>query len=124
MDENLTMSGKEWARKEVMDRIEKKGLKQREAARILGITPRQVRRLLKRYRIHGAVGMISRQRGKPGNHQIDIRKKRQAITLLHKHYADFRPTLACKKLVERHGVVLSKETVRKIMIAEGLWKTR
>ena len=124
MDKLLTMSKKEWTRKQIMERIEERGLKQKEAAEMLGITSRQVRRLLKRYRSDGAEGLISRHRGKRSNHQIDPKRKRQAITLLHKHYADFGPTLASEKLAERHGVILSKETVRQMMIAEGLWKPK
>ena len=65
------MSKKELTRKEIMGRLEEKRLKQKEAAAILNISERQVRRLLKRYRLLGAEGLISRHRGKPGNHQID-----------------------------------------------------
>ena len=124
MDKLLTMSKKELSRKEIMERLEEKRLKQKEAAAILNLSERQVRRLLKRYRVLGAEGLISRRRGKPGNHQIDPQKRQKAIDLLHRYYADFGPTLACEKLAERHGVKLSKESVRQIMIAEGLWKAK
>ena len=40
------------------------------------------------------------------------------------HYADFGPTLASEKLLERHGIHVSKETVRKLMIEAGIWRTR
>ena len=124
MDKLLTMSKKEWTRKEIMERLEEKRLKQHEAAEILGVSERHVRRLLRSYRTCGSEGLISKRRGRPSNNQIPAKKKQQAIDLLHSRYADFGPTLACEKLSELHGVNLSKETVRQIMISEGLWKTK
>ena len=52
----------------------------------------------------------------------DVAKK--ALDLILAHYSDFGPTLACEKLLEAHGVDLCIETVRKLMIEAGLWKTR
>lgn len=47
-----------------------------------------------------------------------------AVNWLHSRYADFGPTLACEKLVEEHGLKISVESVRKIMIEEGIWKPK
>lgn len=47
----------------------------------------------------------------------------QARALIQAHYADFGPTLACEKLRERHGIVLAKETIRRIMIDARCWST-
>jgi hypothetical protein len=44
--------------------------------------------------------------------------------LITEHYSDFGPTLASEKLLERHGISVSNETVRKLMIQAGLWRTR
>ena len=120
MDKHLTMRKKEWTRKQIMERLEEKSLKQKEATEMLQISPRHVRRLLKGYRTLGAEGLISRHCGKPSNHQLDPKKRQKAMIFLHTHYADFGPTLACKKLAERHWITLSKEVVRQLMIAEGL----
>ena len=48
----------------------------------------------------------------------------QALGLIRDTYADFGPTLACEKLRERHGIVLAKETVRRLMIDAGFWVPR
>jgi transposase len=124
VDKLLTMSKKEWTRKEIMQRLEAKSLKQKEAAEMLQISERHVRRLLRNYRTHGPEGLISKRRGRPSNNTIPQQTRRQVIDLLHSRYADFGPTLACEKLSELHGLELSAESIRKLMIAEGLWKAR
>lgn len=122
MKELLTMSQKELTRLEIMPRLETKRLRQREAAKMLGVSERHMRRLLRKYREQGVSGLISERRGRPSNNQLKPEIKRQAIDLIHKRYPDFGPTLAHEKLTEVHGVKLSVGSVRQIMIAEGLWK--
>ena len=124
MDKLLTMSTKEVTRMEVMQRLEKETLKQQEAAKILGISIRHVKRLLRAYRRTGAAGLISKRRGKPSNNRIKEEVKRQAINLIYSNYVDFGPTLAHEKLTEQHGLKLSRETVRQMMIREGVWKAK
>lgn len=124
MDELLTMSKKELTRLEVMQRLDEKRLKQREAARQLGISVRQVKRLLRRYRHAGAAGLVSKHRGRPASNRLDARVRKQAVQLMRKRYADFGPTLAHEKLTEVHGLELSVESVRQLMITAELWKPR
>ena len=85
---------------------------------------RQVKRLLRAYRREGAVGFVSKQRGKPSHHQLDRETVQAAIDLLHGRYAGFGPTLAHEKLVELEGMKLGLGSVRKIMIEDGLWKAK
>lgn len=120
----LTMSKKELTRLEIIQKLAEKRMKQREAGEMLEISARQSRRLLTRYKQEGAAGLISKRRGQPSNNQLDPLLKKKALKLLHSQYADYGPTLACEKLEERNGIKLSKESVRQIMIAEGLWKPR
>jgi transposase len=124
MDELLTMSNAEITRLEVMQRLKDKRLIQKEAARMLGISVRQVKRLYRAYKAHGARGLVSQRRGKPSNHRLEPATKQQAIDLIYEHYRDFGPTLAHEKLSEVHGLKLSDESVRRLMIAEGLWKPK
>jgi transposase len=118
------MSKKELTRLEVIQKLEEKRLKQKEAAEILGVSERHIRRLLSAYQQEGESGLISKRRGKRSNNQMQPEIKQQAIDLLHSRYADFGPTLAQEKLVEVHELKLAVETVRQIMIAEELWKPR
>lgn len=118
------MSNQEITRLEVMQRLKDKRLTQKEAAQMLGISIRQVKRLWRAYREEGPKGLVSRRRGRPSNHHLDADVVQQALDLIKAKYADFGPTLAHEKLVELHGLKLSDESVRRLMIAEGIWKPK
>jgi transposase len=120
----ITMSKAELSRLEVMENLQEKRMGQRTAAEMLGVSVRQVKRLLRAYRQEGAAGMVSKQRGKPSHHQLNRETLGAAIDLLKGQYADFGPTLAHEKLVELHGMKLCLGSVRKIMIEEGIWKAK
>jgi len=124
MDKLLTMSNKEITRLEAMQRIKDKRLTQKEAARMLNLSIRQVKRLYGGYKAHGAKGLISARRGKPSNHRLEASVEQQVLDLLKEKYEDFGPTLAHEKLTEVHGMGISRESVRKLMIVEGLWKPK
>jgi transposase len=124
MDELLTMSEQEITRLEAMQRIEEKRLTQKEASRMLKLSVRQIKRLYRAYKGKGAKGLISSRRGKPSNHRKDKAEMQRALDLLKERYEDFGPTLAHEKLKEVHGVQLSRESVRMLMIAEGMWKPK
>lgn len=124
MDELLTMSKREFTRYEAMQRIKDKRLTQKEAARMLSLSVRQIKRIYRAYKGQGAGGLVSQRRGKPSNNRLDPETQQEAIDLIYRHYRDFGPTLAHEKLTEKHHLRLSRESVRGIMIAEGLWKPK
>jgi len=124
MDELLTMSNREITRLEAMQRIKDKRLTQKEAARMLRLSVRQIKRLYRAYKAQGARGLVSQRRGKPSNNRLDAETQQKAIDLLYEHYRDFGPTLAHEKLTEKHNLQISRESVRGIMIAEGMWKAK
>lgn len=118
------MSRKEVDRLGVIQAVANKQLRQELAARQLGLSLRQIKRLVRRYRDQGATGLISRHRGKRPNNAIAQEVRGAILELVRTHYADFGPTLACEQLAARHGHCLSGETLRQWMIAEGLWQPR
>jgi len=122
--ETITMSSKEISRLEVMQKVEEKRLNQKEASRILGLSVRQIKRLLKSYRREGAKGLVSKHRGRKGNNRLDEKDLRKALDLLKGKYKGFGPTLAHEKLAEKEKLKISVESVRQLMIAESLWKAR
>ena len=124
MEKLLTMSNQELTRLEVMQRIKDKRLTQKEAAGMLKVSVRQIKRLFRAYKSGGAKGLVSARRGKPSNHRQAETVMQQALDLLKEKYDDFGPTLAHEKLSEVHGVKMSRESVRKLMIEEGLWKPK
>lgn len=118
------MSMNEAYKHEVILKVIERRLKQTDAAIRLGITERQVRRLIKRFKEFGPAGLISRKRGKPSNRRLPSHIESHCLTLIRAKYSDFGPTLACEKLNEVHGFSLSVETVRKLMVKAELWITR
>jgi len=120
----LTMSAKELDRLEVLGRVVERRWTQRQAAEQLGLSLRQVERLCRALRAHGAAGLVSRKRGRPSNRKLPAAFRARAVELVRARYADFGPTLACEKLTEQHGVVVSRETLRYWMIDAGLWVPR
>jgi transposase len=118
------MSVKELNRLEVMQKLAEKRMRQKEAARILGVSVRHVKRLLMNYRHEGAQGLVSKRRGRSSNNRLSEGTSRKALGLLKSKYEGFGPTLACEKLVEVDGLQISKESVRQLMIAEDLWRPR
>jgi transposase len=124
MDRLLEMSAKELSRLEVMQRLSRKQMSQKDAGRMLSLSVRQIKRLLQAYREKGAAGLVSKHRGRKGNNRLPEEVKKHALNLLKTKYKGFGPTLAHEKLVEREKLQLSDESVRKLMIEEGLWKSR
>lgn len=124
MDRLLEMSAKELSRLEVIQRLSKKQLSQKEAGKMLSLSERQIKRLLHAYRQKGAAGLVSKHRGRKANNRLSEETKKRALNLLKTKYQGFGPTLAHEKLVEKDQCKLSDESVRKLMIAEGLWKPR
>lgn len=124
MDKLLAMSTKEISRLKVMGQLQEKRITQKVAAKVIGISERQVKRLWKRYREKGASGLVSGRRGKPSNNRMAAETMQLAVDWLTSRYADFGPTLAREKLVEKHGLKVSVGSVRKIMIEQELWKPK
>ena len=95
-----------------------------EAATVLKISYRQAKRLYRRYREDGERGLIHRNVGQPSRHRIEEGIHREAIEVYRRDYPDFGPTFAAEKLAQRHEIVVDHETLRRWLIAEGLWQTK
>lgn len=121
MKGGIIMSKQEISRLEVIARLRDKSLKQSEAAAILGLSTRQIKRLWSLYLLDGAKGLISKKRGARSNHQLSEVLKKEALSLILSKYADFGPTLAHEKLIEVEGLKLSIGSVRNLMINHEIW---
>jgi len=120
----LTMSDKEVNRISIMEKVLKKELKQKKAAQILDLSLRQVKRLKKRYKRQGTAGMIHGNRGRMSNRKIPDQEITRVIRIVKEKYWDFGPTLAWEKLTQSHHLSFSVETLRKVMIRDGIWKPK
>jgi transposase len=94
------------------------------AAPILNMGVRQAQRLLKRYQDGGGAALIHKARGRTASNRVNIGVRDYALELIRQNYRDFGPTLAAEALRERHGLEVSRETLRKWMVESGLWLSR
>ena len=92
-----------------------------EAARLLGLSTRQVRRIQVRLQKKGDVGVVHRLRGKPSNRRLDPSVRKKALAMHRKELVGFHPTHAWEKLTEA-GLQLSRRTLHGWLVSEGLWK--
>lgn len=120
----VEMSERELNRIEVLSEVETGRLRAEDAAGLLGLSRRQVFRLLARFRADGPSGLAHKARGRAPNNAIGVAWRAQVLDLIRLQFADFGPTFAAEKLAELHDIHLSHETVRKWMIADGLWLSR
>ncbi|MCX8567340.1 MAG: Transposase [Glomeribacter sp. 1016415] len=120
----ITMTMREVDRLKVIQAVVDGGLLVWKAAERLELSRRQVERMVARYRTEGASGLISKRNGRRSNNQLPEGIANHALSLIRDRYADFGPTLACEKLRECHGVMVFKETLRRLMTEAGLWAPR
>lgn len=123
-DKDITLSHKEVDRLAVARQLDAKLISQADAAYQLGVSVRQVKRILRRFRAEGSAGVVSKHRGRPANNRVSAETRRVAIDLLTTKYVGFGPVLAHEKLTENHGIHCSRETLRLWMREEQLWTPR
>jgi len=105
-----------------LKKAKKKLIAQKQAAEEIGVTERQVRRLLRKLRRKGDRAVIHELRGRASNRKLPAEMEQRAITVLSDPvYRAFGPTLAAEYLHERHQITVSKETLRGWMVGSGLW---
>ena len=119
------MTQRERDRLVALNKADKKLITQKQAAQQIGLSERQVRRLLAKLRSQGDRAVIHAARGRASNRKISAKVEKRAAAILSKPlYADFGPTLAAEYLQQRHGIHVGRETLRGWMAAAGLWKPR
>jgi len=106
------MSRKESRRLHIIHQVLEKKLTHIEAASLMGLSDRQLRRIIKRIRHEGDGGICHRTRGKTSNHRIPKKIKDKALTLFRERYADFNVAHATEKLHEVDGITVNDETLR------------
>jgi hypothetical protein len=115
------MSRRERDTARVLERVRGKEITIRDASRILKISYRQCRRRYKRYSESGEAGLVHAGRGRSPNNKIGRDRREKILSKYRGKYSDFGPTLATEKLTGE-GQGISRETLRKWLIGEGLWQ--
>lgn len=106
----------------VIKQIKSRSINQRSGACKLGITARQLRRIMDRYKHEGSSGVQSRPRG--GNRAHSKEFKESVLSTVRQKYIDFGPTFAAEKLYEYHNLKINRETLRQWMIEAEIWKSK
>jgi predicted DNA-binding protein (UPF0251 family) len=120
----VEMRKRELERWQVIQRVILGALTQAEAGEVLGLCERQVRRLVKEGKKKGARGLIHGSWGKPSPRKMAEELEERIAAIIRTRYPDFSPLHASEKLFERHRIGVSREKVRQVMMAHGLWKRR
>ncbi|MFH1449594.1 MAG: helix-turn-helix domain-containing protein, partial [bacterium] len=106
----------------VVKKVIEKQMTQRKAAFILGLSERQIKRIVKRVWREGIGGIAHRSRNRPSFRKIPEQLKEKVVSLYQETYSDFGPTLTNEKLFEVDGIKISTSTLRTWLIKEDLWK--
>src|ERR1700743_1910892 len=120
----MKLSEKERDRLKVLHEVEQGHLKQKQGAEQLGLSERGFRKLLRRYRQKKDAGVVHGLRGRRAKRRLLQKTARRVLQAVRKHYRDFGPTLAAEYLEQDLGIQLSRETLRQLLIREGLWKAK
>ena len=120
------MSTTELRRAGILARVAAGTLKLGSAARLMEVSYRQAKRLYRRYRVEGAKGLKHRSAGRGSNRAMDARTQRRVLALIREKYSGgvderFGPTLAAEHLASEDGITIDHETLRRWMLAAGLW---
>ncbi len=120
----VVMSERELSRIEVLSRVVESRMGVTHAAEVLGLSPHQVQRPLRTFRVEGAPVLRHKARGRPSNNRLRDGVRDLALVLVRESYADFGPTLAAEKLAERQDLKVSRQTLRKWMAEDDPWLSR
>ena len=118
------MTKKELDRIKVLILIEEGKLTVKNGAEALSLSIRQTHRLCRRYKKGGEKSLAHQARGKKSNRGLKEEIKNEMTNLLHQKYPDFGPTLAAEKISKELRISISRETIRRLQIEEGLWKPK
>ncbi len=124
MEDSVTLSHTEQQRLLVLNDLEVGIVIATEAAELLGVSVRQVRRLRAAYRLRGAAALAHGNRGRRPAHALDPGLAARVVELATSTYAGFNRQHLTEMLAEAHGIVLSRPTVHRILAEAGVASVR
>jgi transposase len=120
----VRMTKRELERWQVIQRVLGGELTQVLAGEALGLSERQVRRMVKKVRRRGTRALAHASRGRESPRKMAEALEDRIAEVIRSRYPDFSPLHAAEKLSERHRIEVSREKVRQVMMAKGLWRRR
>lgn len=124
MSDLQNLNEKEQCRYDVISLALEKKIENKQAAKMLGLSTRQIRRLKSTMVTYGKGSVVHGLKGKRSNNRTQEPIRQVALQYIKEKYLDFKPTFANEKLQENHKIFVSSETIRLWMIKEGLWTAR
>ncbi|MEE9184505.1 MAG: ISNCY family transposase [Acidimicrobiia bacterium] len=124
MGETLVMSAKERVRVVELKSVEGGEQSLVQAAARMGLSYRQAKRVWHRYGEQGDAGLVHRSRGRPSNRRKPETVRQRCLELYREQLEGFGPTLASELLAKRWDLEVDHETLRRWLLAEGLWRIR
>jgi transposase len=121
---SVGLNKKERGRLEILKKVDASKLSRRKGATLLGVSYRQMLRLVQRYAAEGMIGLQHRLRNRGSNRRIDGGRRKRILELYQSKYHDFGPTLAAEYLLRDEQEGVGVETLRHWLIDEGLWQAR
>ena len=122
--EGLTLSTKEQNRLHILNGVLERHWTMKEAAPLLGVSERQGWRVLAAYRKEGARGVVHKNRGRVPPNATPETIQQQVASLAQERYEGINHTHLTELLAEREGVMLSRPTLRRILVRAGLTSPR
>jgi len=122
--ETFALSQKELQRVTVISRCVQGNLTCARAAELLDLSPRHIKRLKARYRQGSAAALAHVSRGRPSHRRLPERTRIRILALARTRYTGFNDHHLHDKLVEKDGFSLSRETLRRLLRANGIGSPR
>lgn len=117
----ISMSLKERDQSKVLENLKNELITQQQAADALRLSLRQIQRKIKAFLQYGDLALAHKNRGRPSNRRTNKDIAKTALKLIREKYSDFGPTFAAEMLEERENIKLNQETLRLLMIRDGIW---
>jgi len=116
----LTLTTKEQTRLQILNGVLEGHWFVREATEVLGVSERHAWRLLAAYRKEGAAALAHGNRGRVPSNATPTATGKQVVVIAQERYQGVNHTHMAELLAERDGVVLSRSTVRRLLVGAGL----
>ena len=120
----IALSRKEIKKLRVIHMVMDGCMIQEKAGELLGLSGRQVRRIIKKVKQQGDEGIRHGNRGRGSPRKMSKVYEDRVIQVIKERYRDFGPTLASEKLLESEGIRISKEKLRQVMLDQGIWQRK
>jgi hypothetical protein len=115
------LSKKELQRGGILARVKAGELRLKDGAELMRVSYRQAKRVWKRYQAGGAASLKHGNAGRVSNRARPGKERKKILSKVKKQYSGFGPTLAAEHLASEDELQVHPETLRRWMLAEGLW---